>query len=632
MAFVIGTAGHIDHGKTSLVRQLTGQETDGLKAEKERGISIDLGFAHFTLPGDISVGVVDVPGHERFIRNMVAGAHGLDLVLFVIAADDGVMPQTEEHFDILCSLGIERAIFVVTKVDIVPAGRFEEVAEEIAILVDGSRFDGVKIIPVSNATGDGTNALCLELANALQNIQRDPTADAFRLPIDRVFNVHGRGVVITGTQISGSIEVGEEVAIVSEGARYRVRGLQSHGVDVNQGQAGDRLAINLIGAETSNFHRGDVACDPRIATGALRLDVVITVAGHADHELKNGQRLRLHLGTAERVATVFLLGKDAMLGRGGSGLAQLRLREPVQTMSGDRFVLRDEQGEHTLGGGIVLDPDGPKTRRDNPDRMEFLTAMQQADIPRALEQLLGGSSEVGILADILQLRLNLPQQEFQAAVKASKSLALLGNAPEIWITCSSNLDRLRQSIDTTLANYHASAPTSDGPGVEELRYHSASKVDSRLFRLALDRLVAAQHLTQIDGAFALPSHRAGLTADQQDKAALMLAAIEATPFSPPLWDAKNADDKTIIAHLVQRGILVRVAQGMAFSRSAYVSADQMLEAHLLEHGDISAAQFRDLLGTSRKYALALLESFDRKGRTVRAGDVRKRGRPLVDLP
>ncbi|MFT4961155.1 MAG: selenocysteine-specific elongation factor [Paracoccaceae bacterium] len=630
MAFVIGTAGHIDHGKTLLVRWLTGQDTDRLKAEKQRGISIDLGFAHFTLPGDISVGVVDVPGHERFIRNMVAGAHGFDLVLFVIAADDGVMPQTEEHFDILCSLGIERAIFVITKVDMVADGRFDEVAEEIEILVDGSRFEGVKILPVSNATGDGIDVLCSELAQALQESPQAAATGKFRMPIDRVFNVHGRGVVITGTQIAGVIDVGDEVAIVPGGASYRVRGLQSHGVDVARGQAGDRLAINLTGAEMSGFHRGDVACDPAIAIGAHRLDVAISVAAHAAHDLKHGQRLRLHLGTAERAVTVFLLGEETVLQRGEDGLAQLRLRDPVQVMAHDRFVLRDEQAEHTLGGGVVLDPDGPKIRRDDPHRLGFLTALQVKDMPRALERLLDGVG--GLLAGVLQVRLNLTPQDFQGFVKANPSLVLLGKDADVWITSLANLERLQQGINRVLADYHASNPTSDGPGGETLHHQSVAKIDLRLFRLVLDHTVKARLLTRLEGSFALPSHRAGLTPSQEEKAAIMLAAIEAEPFSPPGWDVKNPDEKAIIAYLEQRGKLVRVAPGLAFAKSAYETADQRLEVHLLEIGDITPAQFRDLLGNTRKYALALLETFDRKGRTIRNGDVRKRGKPLADTP
>lgn len=630
MAFVIGTAGHIDHGKTSLVRRLTGQDTDGLPAEKERGISIDLGFAHFTLTGGISVGVVDVPGHERFIRNMVAGAHGLDLVLFVIAADDGVMPQTEEHFDILCSLGIERAIFVITKVDMVEDGRFDEVVEEIEILVDGSRFEGVKILPVSNATGDGIETLCVELALALQDASPADTAGLFRMPIDRVFSVTGRGVVITGTQLSGLIEIGDAVAIVPGDTKYRVRGLQSHGVDVSGGRAGDRLAINLTGAARADFRRGDVACDPEIAHGAQRLDGAISVAAHASSDLKHGQRLRLHIGTAERVVTLFLLGKAAVLERGGTGLAQLRLRGPVQAMAGDRFVLRDEPGEHTLGGGVVLDPQGPKIRRDDPHRLGFLLAMQAGDLPGALEHFLDGA--VGIVAAELRVRLNLTALDFQLAIRTNPALVLLGKGPDIWLTSHANIEKLQQNINDTLAAHHALHPTSDGPGIEALHHHCGGRVDLPLLRLVLDRLVETQQLSRFEGAYALPTHRAGLTASQQEMASVMIAAIESATFSPPRWDVKDADEKAIVTFLEQRGLLVRVAPGLAFARSAYVSADQMLEAHFLEYGDITAAQFRDLLGTSRKYALALLETFDRKGRTIRVGDVRKRGRPLADDP
>jgi selenocysteine-specific elongation factor len=624
MAFVIGTAGHIDHGKTSLVRRLTGQDTDGLKAEKERGISIDLGFAHFTLPGGIAVGVVDVPGHERFIRNMVAGAQGFDLVLFVIAADDGIMPQTEEHFDILCSLGIERAIFVITKVDMVAKARFDEVSEEIAILVDGSRFEDAKILSVSNATGSGVDVLCLELAEALRAVSRAANVGDLRMPIDRVFNVDGRGVVITGTQVSGLIKVGSEVAIVPGDKRYRVRGLQSHGVDVARGRAGDRIAINLVGAERSDFRRGDVACDPVVANS------VVSVAAHAAHNVKHGQRLRLHIGTAERAATVFLLGADATLARGATGLAQVRLREPVQVMSGDRFVLRDEQGEHTLGGGIVLDPEAPKIQRDDRRRLAYLTALQMKDWPSALEGVLSGAVDVGMLASWLRLRLNLTLSDFQAAARANPALILLGNGPEEWVTTTGNLRRFEQLVETALATYHAAHSAADGPNFDGLHYQSAAKIDSRLFRLLLDRAVAAGRVTRLEGVFALPSHRAGLTDSQQEKAATLLDAIESAQFLPPKWDEKSSDEKVIIAYLEQRGKLVRVAPGLAFSQSAYVAADKVLEACFLAAADITAAQFRDLLGTSRKYALALLESFDRKGRTIRVGDVRKRGKPLSE--
>lgn len=629
MAFVIGTAGHIDHGKTALVRQLSGQDTDRLPAEKQRGISIDLGFAHFTLADGTLVGIVDVPGHERFIRNMVAGAHGLDLVLFVVAADDGVMPQTEEHFDILCSLGVQQAIFVVTKLDRVAPERFTDVADEIEILTDGSRFAAAKILPVNALTGEGVAPLRLEIEALLHGAETVDTARPFRMPIDRVFTVHGRGVVITGTQLCGQIRVGDEVAVVPGARVYRVRGVQSHGVDVACGVGQDRLAINLIGAERRDFRRGDVVCDPQIAQATDVVDVSLSVAAHAVTGLKHGQRLRLHLGTAERICTLILLEPGGRLLRGGRGMAQLRLQGALQVMAGDRFVIRDVQGEHTLGGGLVLDAAAPKARRDAPKRLAFLEALAKGDVGLAIRHFLDGSANVGYPEVGLQRRLNLTTLQIQAAIADYPDLIRLPDGGGAWITSTANLQLLLGAVCDSLAQYHKAMRISDGPGLGELHHLAARRIDPWLFRLALARWVTSGHLSHFEGAYALPSHRVGLTPEQQKQADALLAALEVAAFAPPRWDIKNTDVAVIITYLEQRGKLVRIAPGLAFARSAYVAADQLLEQHLLQHGSITAAQFRDLLGSSRKYALALLETFDRKGRTVRVGDLRKRGRPLV---
>ncbi len=470
MGFVIGTAGHIDHGKTSLVRSLTGQDTDQLPSEKERGISIDLGFAHFELPNHKRVGIIDVPGHERFIRNMAAGAHGLDLVLFVIAADDGVMPQSEEHFDILCSLGVMRAIFVVTKVDMVDDARFEEVKDEIEILVDGSPFQGAPVLPVSNASGTGIGKLMTLIADTLFSVKRNDSIDQFRMPIDRVFTIHGRGVVITGTPVSGILATGDEVVIVPGEETYRVRGLQCHGIDVDQGRSGDRLAINLTGADFKALHRGDVACDPAIARHTDRIDVSLSVTPHAVCDLKNAQRLRLHLGTAERSGTVTLLGESLVINKGNTGLAQIKLTDPLQAMAGDRFVVRDEQAEHTLGGGRVLDPVGTKFRKTDTLRFARLAALDEGKPVCAVEMLIDSSSALGILAADLKFRMNITEDALLGIVKTSESLMKLKVGSEDWITSVTNLDTLNGNIKSVLAAFHKDQPATPGLGFEVLHY------------------------------------------------------------------------------------------------------------------------------------------------------------------
>ncbi|MFT4716297.1 MAG: selenocysteine-specific elongation factor [Paracoccaceae bacterium] len=623
MAFVIGTAGHIDHGKTALVRALTGQETDGLRAEKERGISIDLGFASFRLADGRKIGVVDVPGHERFIRNMVAGAHGINLVLFVVAADDGIMPQSEEHFDILRLLGIRHAIFVVTKIDCVGISRFDDVVEEIGLLTDGSIFDQSPIHAVSNTSGEGIETLKALIAAQLIDHRKQSTDRPFRMPIDRVFNIQGRGVVVTGTALSGKLTVGDEVACLPDGKNYRTRGLQEHGQDVDQGTTGQRMAINLSRAERQDFRRGDVICDTLIARNTARFDVELAVLQSFRSNFKNGQRVRIHLGTAERLGAVICFDNQWEL----PALAQITLLDSMHILAGDHFVIRDEQGEHTLGGGIVLDPLGEKLSRKDATRLTWLQALTKGQFASAIQALTRTASCLGALADDLVFRLNLDRREFHSVVSQHPDLTEVDTSTGCWICNLSRVDELVNSIINALSEYHLLHPLSMGQSLDIIRQKLAPSADTALFQALVDQAANAGTLLQQAHILSLPGHRPMPSKDEELRIAAIMARLNAEPFSPQNFDTDDEVNQVLISYLERQGMIVRIGTDILFAASAFRSADEILEQHFSTNETITAAQYRDLLATSRKFALGLLESFDRTGRTIRLGDIRKRGNP-----
>jgi selenocysteine-specific elongation factor len=623
MGFVIGTAGHIDHGKTALVRALTGQDTDTLQAEKARGISIDLGFAAFDLADGTQVGLVDVPGHERFIRNMVAGAHGLDLVLFLVAADDGVMPQTEEHFHIIRALGIALVIFVISKADRVDAARLDEVRDEIALLADASPFESADILAVDSLSGAGIEALKHAIEHQLERARTKSGSAPFRMPIDRVFTIHGRGMVVTGTVLSGRLAVGDEVTLMPNRAIYRVRGLQSHGSEAEQGLMGTRLAVNLASASKADFQRGDVICAPEIARASQRFDVALHLSPNINAPLRNRQKIRLHLGTAERLARILILGAASNLGGGAQAFAQVSVEVACHVMPGDHFVIRDEQGEHTLGGGIVLDPLGETAKRGSATRLKTLQALSDGDIKSAISVLLENYS--GLASPETELRFRFGGDD---GLFADPQLVKLHIGTEYWITHVNGLDALVQRIEAILKAFHATYSSETGLNAHDLRGRIAPGITMQVFQAALEYASSKGILQRSDAHYALADHQTGLSRTQQKQADAVLAHLAENPFAPTR-PAPGDMDKALIAHLVSEGKIVRLTNGTLFLASAFHKADARLETHLLANNTITAAEFRDLLGTSRKFALALLETFDRMGRTIRVGDARKRGKPLA---
>src|SRR3984957_11413430 len=421
---IIGTAGHIDHGKTALIKALTGQDTDRLKEEKERGISIDLGFAYFTLPDETRAGIVDVPGHERFIRNMLAGAHGIDLVLFTVAADDGVMPQTEEHLDILHLLGTRRGIFVITKADLADATRIRDVRDEIELLTDGTTLADAPVIEVSSITGLGLDKLREEIVRQLDGFQARRATGVFRLPLDRAFVIKGHGIVVTGTAMGAEVRVGQKLRVLPSGNEVRVRSIQVHSDSVESAGLCQRVALNLTGTEKLDLARGDVLADERLDSATARFDAWLEIRPAAKRALKNNTRVRLFIGTAETIARAIVLDEAGTIAPKAAGLAQLVAEDPVVALAGDRFVIRDETHSRTLGGGVVLNPLGRRVRKPLELYLKNLVALGGPFGPPAVEAMLSLQDSLAMPPARLAQLFNTPLTEVAAALKDPRFIRL----------------------------------------------------------------------------------------------------------------------------------------------------------------------------------------------------------------
>jgi selenocysteine-specific elongation factor len=631
MPLIIGTAGHIDHGKTSLVRALTGQETDRLKEERERGISIDLGFAYFDAAGGERAGVVDVPGHERFIRNMLAGAHGMDLVLFTVAADDGVMPQTEEHLDILHLLGVHRGIFVITKIDLVDAARVAAVREEIEILTLDTTLEGSPIVPVSAVTGEGLAALRGEITSLLALPAGPPPPGYFRLPVDRAFVIHGHGVVVTGTAIAGAVAEGDTVRILPGGETARVRSLEVHGAHVARAGHGQRVAMNLAGVERSDIRRGHVVCHERLARTTTRLDAWVEVRPGARLPLRHHGRVRVHLGTADVVGKLVLLGGEAALAPRSHGYAQVVLSEPVVALRRDRFILRDQTARWTLGGGEVINSFAERHRQGGDDVTPRLAALRGSDDASAARALLDLLPDLASDTDTMAQALNLSDEEVRRALAPLSDVIPIPDArsPEAYTTAL-KWDRLQASILEAVLDAHRAQPLAPGLEMERLRTQLPWETPARVFRWCIEQLVTARQLVREDSIVRHPEHRVALGMEGQALGSRVERLLADAHFTPP--DVKQLEETLrvprkqlaeVLAVLEGEGRVVRIAPDLYYAREPATAARGLLESHCRANGEITAAVFRDLIGASRKFAIAFLDWCDRTGVTVRVGDVRK---------
>jgi selenocysteine-specific elongation factor len=631
MPHIIGTAGHIDHGKTSLIKALTGQETDRLKEEQERGISIDLGFAYLDLPNGERAGIVDVPGHERFIRNMLAGAHGIDLVLFTIAADDGVMPQSEEHLDFLHLLGVKKGIFVITKADLVDAARVAEVQEEIEILTLDTTLEGSPIIPVSSVTGMGLDRLRQEIAAQLQTYERPPLPGYFRLPVDRAFVMKGHGVVVTGTAIAGTISEGETVRVLPGGEESRLRSIQVHGQPVAQAKWGQRVALNLAGLEKSALSRGHVICHPKVTLTTSRFDALVEIRPGAGREIENHERVRVHVGTAEVIGKVIILdGRDVLPPR-SSAFCQLVLEEPVVALRGDRFILRNQTAQGTLGGGEVVHPFAQRHRRTETEVCERLALLRSADLRTACRTYLEVQSEFASPLEEIYQGINAREEEVATILVQDPDILPLPDKahPEAYAV-TAKWQRLTKEVTQALVVFHQQSPLTRGMEMESLRSQLSFSFSPKIFRAVTDKLTAEGVAVREESTLRLPSHRVTLRGGEQETAARLEQLLQEGGFTPP--EVKELEGKLgvprkllvdLLNVLESRGMVVKVTTDLYLSSPVLEKAKTTLIDHLSVQPEISAATFRDLLGVSRKVAIPLLEYFDRTGVTLRVGDVRK---------
>ncbi len=631
MSHVIGTAGHIDHGKTSLLKALTGQDTDRLKEEKERGISIDLGFAYMDLPNGERAGIVDVPGHERFIRNMLAGAQGIDLALFTVAADDGVMPQTEEHFDFLYLLGVEKGIFVISKVDMVESGRIEEVREEIQILTLDTCFEEAPILPVSCVTGEGIESLREEIVVQLSAYVRPELPGYFRLPVDRVFTLKGHGVVVTGTAIAGGVDEGSTVRVLPSRKEARVRSLQVHGESVRRAGSGQRLALNLVGLDKKDIARGSVVCDPKVSMTTNRFDARVEIRPNAGRVVRNHERVRLHLGTAEIIGKIILLGGMDVLEPKAKAMCQIVSEEPLIALRGDRFVLRNETAQLTLGGGVVLHPFARRHRKAESDMISRLEALRSSQLGEACHAYLEVCPQFAVPVEELYHGVNAEESEILRILKEDNEVLPFPDSshPEAYST-RVKWNRLVASVEKCLSTFHIESPLALGMEMESLRSQLSAGLTPKIFRVVTERLMDAKVMVREGSVLRLKSHSVTLSQEDTVVAAKLERCIEEGAWTPPdmaglqsKLDLTRRQLNDFLGVLESRQAITKVTPDFYLSEQYLDRARNELTDYLSKNDEITAAVFRDRLSISRKTAIPLLEYFDRTGLTLRVGDARR---------
>jgi selenocysteine-specific elongation factor len=627
---ILGTAGHIDHGKTSLVKALTGIDTDRLKEEKARGITIELGFAHLDLPGAIELGIVDVPGHERFVRSMVAGVGGMDLVMLVIAADEGVMPQTREHLDICQLLGVKKGLVALTKTDMVDPDWLGLVTEEVRDYLAGSFLEDAPIMPLSSRTGEGLDALKSELARLAGEVEEKKGEGPFRLPVDRVFTVTGFGTVVTGTLLSGEITVGDEVEVLPSGLACRVRGIQTHGKKSDKGFAGQRVAVNLQGVEHTEIFRGDIVVPRGIYRPTRIVDARLNYLHSAPRELKHRSTLRLHSATYEVPAKVILIDRD-LLQPGESAYVQLRLAKPVLLLPGDPFVLRTYSPQATLAGGTVLDPNPLRRRRRSADALELLQALESGEETDKIRLIVAASLLSGLPREEIVNRTGMSVKRIEASLAALLSagdLVQVVKEPRIFLSRQA-FATLKARLLTELQAFLKDNPMKEGMGKEELKSRIPKRSDPRFFGPCLLSLEKDGKAVAERDLVNLPGRKSGVAAEQVDLQAGVEATLRKGEMEPPtikeFCDSLNCTEKQALEHLnflVREGKAVKVKSDIFYAPEPFAAIREKLVVHLQKTGEITPPEFRELTGLSRKFMIPLLEFFDSEKLTIRVGDKR----------
>ena len=629
MKYVIaGTAGHIDHGKSALVRALTGTDPDRLEEEKRRGITIDLGFAHLDLGDGLRLGFIDVPGHERFVRNMLAGVGGIDLVLLVVAADESIKPQTREHFDICKLLGIQKGLVVITKADLVEPEIVDLVKLEAQEFVAGSFLEGAPVVAVSARTGQGLDALKSELRRLGADITAKPTDLPFRLPIDRAFVMKGFGAVVTGTLIAGRIEKEAEVEIHPLGRRIRIRGIEVHNQSTHVALAGQRTALNLAGIEAREIARGMTLAEPSLFEPATRLDCAVALLDSA-RPLKNHAKVHFHCWTEETLAEVVLL-EAKELKPGGRAFAQLRLKQPGLYLSGDRFIIRQFSPVTTIGGGVVLDSQPPKHRLGDPQVRPSLEVLEKGDAEARLRLLTAQSGEISLSTLVMRTGWQ-PSEVLRVGrlLEGKKDVVILGQPPSFFVS-SEHFRGLARQIVEQLDRFHKANPLVAGLPKEELRGRLVANSPSPMLFSAVLQSLAAENKIELKGeAVRRLGREVQLTAEELAAKEQISRAFEKAGLAVP--SAKEvlaglridrARAEKILHILLQEKALLRVAEDLIFHSSALEKLRQLVARRKQQTNRIDVAVFKEMTGLTRKYAIPLLEYLDRERVTRREGDAR----------
>ncbi|MFQ5942090.1 MAG: selenocysteine-specific translation elongation factor [Anaerolineales bacterium] len=621
---VIGTAGHVDHGKSTLVQALTGIDPDRLQEEKDRQMTIDLGFAWLTLPSGEGLGFVDVPGHRDFIENMLAGVGGIDAALLVIAADEGIMPQTREHLSILDLLEVDTLIVAHSRVDLVQEEDWIDLVEEdTRELLNGTRFESAPMVRVSAVTGEGLSELLDVLDTALRSVRTRQGSQSPRLPIDRAFTIAGFGTVVTGTLLDGQLEKGQEVEVLPRQVEARIRGLQTHKQQVDVAEPGSRVAANISGASVDQIERGEVLLLPGTDASTSRLDVKFRMLEGQAIGLRHNANVKFFTGSAQRMARVRLLQEKPLKG-GESGWLQLELDHPVVVRRGDHFILRQPSPGTTLGGGQIADPH-PTERHKRKD----------AAVIAGLERLASGTPAEVLMATIVggvQVSLNEAAREAGLAMSdAVEEIVRLEGEGDIvilnkqtpqsdWIVISSAAwESLVARAHEMLERYHNEHPLRAGVPIEEFRSRLDYSGNALLFAF-VDRGI----IRRVGNRVRLPEFEIIYSADQERRVKSLLELFADNPYGPPtLKESGDAVGEELLEGLIERGQLVKVSEAVVFTQEVYEDMKRRIVEHLQGEGEVTIAQVRDLFGTSRKYVLALMEHFDSIGLTYRDGDVRR---------
>ena len=628
---VLGTAGHVDHGKTSLVRALTGIDTDRLKEEKKRGITIELGFAYLDLPCGHRLGIIDVPGHEKFVKNMVAGASSIDLVAFVIAADEGVMPQTREHFEICSVLGVEKGLIVITKKDMVDSEWLELVEDDVRDYFAGSFLDEAPMIEVSSVTGEGIDELRIAIDRLVSQCTFNEAHGPFRLAVDRVFSMKGFGSVVTGTSLSGRIKVGDDIVLFPGKLEGKIRGIQVHGQTVDEVEAGNRTAINIQGLEKEMIHRGDMLASPACLSPAYVYDADFSYLSSAEKPLKNRSRVRVHLGTAEIMGRIVLLDHEE-LSPGSSANIQLLLEKKFGVWPGDRFVIRSYSPMATIGGGVIFNGSSVKRKRFKQVNREDFSLFHRGDSVELILYHLRTSGYHGLTLAELAIKIGLFGNRLKKILNApvsARKILVIDSEKQLMVEESIYAEIIEQVL-TILDRFHRDNPLKAGLSKEELRSRLYGGVSQKFFQSVLASLIRKKEIVQEGAEVRLAGHEVALQADEKEIRRDLENLFREAGLKPPTIkqvfarfpDVPQSLVRQVLDLLIQDGQVVKVSEDLYFFAAILGGLQEKMITFLEKEGEIDAPLFKEMTGLTRKFSIPLLEYFDRIKMTIRVGDKR----------